>query len=171
PPFGGGVVVMCSTCGSDPCCNPGFCQACRDADRQKARGKQPRFAPLRPAPAPIDLPKAEITGKTGQEIATEAWSGLSWKQAALEYHHTRGNNALIVETPPEELARLHRLMSDSVSLERAWAELNDSRNRPTPKATVDAVLFAVRTRGLAALQEPATKARVASCDARARAEI
>jgi hypothetical protein len=60
-------------------------------------------------------------------------------------------------------------MGDDISLERAWAELNS--DRPTPKATIDAILFAVRKRGLAALQEPATKARVASCDARARAEI
>src|SRR5262249_17583813 len=91
------AIMMCATCGSDPCINPHFCQACRIADRQ-ARSRRARFAP-------------------------------------------------------------------------PWAQLNDPRNRPTPKATVDAVLFAVKTRGLAALQEPGTKARVASCDARARAEI
>jgi hypothetical protein len=112
-----------------------------------------------------------VTNNVAQEITTEAWSGPSWKQAAAEYHHARGNNVLIVEIPPEDFARLRRLMGDDISPERAWAEFNDSRNRPTPKATVDAILFAVKKRGLTALQEPATKARVASCDAKARAEI
>ena len=74
--------------------------------------------------------------------------------------------------PPEELARLRRrLMADDVSLERAWAELNDPRNRPTPKATVDAIVFAVRGRGLAALKEPATAKRLEHCDEAAKSEI
>ena len=101
----------------------------------------------------------------------DAWDNPGWKQAALEYHHARGNNVLIVETPPEDLARLRRLMSDSVSLDAAWAELNDARNRPTPKATVEAIMHAVRERGLAALKEPATAARLEHCDEAAKAEI
>jgi hypothetical protein len=71
----------------------------------------------------------------------------------------------------EDLARLRRLMSDDISLERAWAELNDFRNRPTPKATIEAVMYAVQERGLAALKEPATAARLEHCDAAAKAEI
>ena len=149
-----------------PCANPDFCRACRDADRRKARGKRPRFAPLRPAPSPMDLPKANLEGKNWKGIAAEAWAG--WKQAALEYHHARGNHALIVEIA---LARLHRLMSDSVSLYAAWAELNDFRNRPTPKTTIEAVIHAVRERGLAALKEPTTVERLERCDAAARADI
>jgi len=100
-----------------------------------------------------------------------SWNDRGWKQAALEYHNTRGNNVSIVEAPPEALVRLRRLMRDSVSPERAWAELNGRRNRPTPKATIDAIMFAVRERGLAALKEPATAERLNSCDAAARAEI
>lgn len=61
-------------------------------------------------------------------------------------------------------------MSDSVSLDAAWAELNDFRNRPTPKATVEAVVHAVRERGLAALKEPTTVERLKRCDAAARAD-
>ena len=34
--------MTCSTCGADPCVNPPFCKACRDADRQ-VRGKPPRL--------------------------------------------------------------------------------------------------------------------------------
>jgi hypothetical protein len=62
-------------------------------------------------------------------------------------------------------------MSDSVSLDAAWAELNDARNRPTPKTTIEAVMHAVRERGLAALKEPVTAKRLESCDAAARGEI
>src|SRR5262249_49868098 len=86
---GEAIVMMCPTCGSDPCCNPGFCKACRSADRQ-ARGK----------PGP-----------------------------------------------------------------RADARL------PTPQVTIEAVMHAVRERGLAALKEPITAARLEHCDAAAKAEI
>jgi hypothetical protein len=84
---------------------------------------------------------------------------------------TRNSHVLIVETVPEDLAQLRRLMRDDVSLNAAWHELNNPRNRPTPKATVDAVVFAVREGGLAALKEPSMKERLARCDAAARAEI
>jgi len=117
-----------------------------------------------------DLPKADLSSKNWEQIAAEAWNP-GWKQAALEYHHTRGNNVPIVQTPPEDLARLRRLMSDGVSLERAWAELTDARNRPTPGATIEAVMHAVRERGLAALKEPMTAERLERCDAAAKTEI
>jgi hypothetical protein len=43
------IMTMCQTCGSDPCINPNFCTACRDADRRKARGEHPHFStPGRP---------------------------------------------------------------------------------------------------------------------------
>ena len=31
--------MMCATCGSDACCNPSFCSACREADRCKAHNQ------------------------------------------------------------------------------------------------------------------------------------
>jgi hypothetical protein len=61
------------------------------------------------------------------KIAAEAWSSPGWKQAVLEYHYTRGNHTLIVETSPKHLAHLRRLMGDDVSLNAAWHELNDPR--------------------------------------------
>jgi hypothetical protein len=69
------------------------------------------------------------------------------------------------------LAQLRRLMRNDVSLDAAWVELNDPCNRPTPKSTIEAVMHAVRERGLAALKEPATAERLSLCDANARAEI
>ena len=43
------------------------------------------------------------------------------------------------------------------------------KNRPTPP--VEAVILAVRDRGLAALKEPANVERLERCDAAAKAEI
>jgi hypothetical protein len=118
-------MATCSICGAEPCINPSFCRACRNADKRKARG---------------DFP-----------------------------HYIESDRLSHIES--ERLERLRRLMSSSVSLDAAWAELNGARNRPTPKATIEAVMYAVRERGLAALKEPTTAERLERCDAAARAEI
>jgi hypothetical protein len=52
-----------------------------------------------------------------------------------------------------------------------YAEYLDPRNRPTPKAVIDAVVLCVRQRGIAALKEPANVERLSRCDESARAEI
>src|SRR5262249_54892280 len=159
------VMTACLTCGADPCANFDFCRACRDADRRKARGEQPRFAPLRPAPPPMDLPKANLDGKAWKEIAAKAWSSLGWKHAALEYHHARGNHTLIVETAPE---RLRRLMSDDVSHERAGNEISRiarERYNEAPEATYNASVYELRTYGLPQLKNPNCQRRLADLSA------
>jgi hypothetical protein len=92
-------------------------------------------------------------------VAAGAWEAPSWKTAAREYHETRGNRPLIVETEPERLARQRHLLMGSTSLERVWAELNDPRSRPAPPATVEALMFSLR-RGVGALAEPASQRRL-----------
>jgi len=77
----------------------------------------------------------------------------------------------LVEIEPERLKFLRRLMSDDVSLERASADFNDPKNRPTPQTTIEAIVYVVRERGLAALREPATAERLERCDAQAKEEI
>jgi hypothetical protein len=44
-------------------------------------------------------------------------------------------------------------------------------DRPTPEVVIEAIMFAVRERGLAALKEPATAERLERCDAAAKAKI
>jgi hypothetical protein len=56
-------------------------------------------------------------------------------------------------------------------LEQLWCELNDPRNRPTSQTTVEAILYCVRERGIAALKEPANLERLSRCDAAALAQI
>jgi hypothetical protein len=67
--------------------------------------------------------------------------------------------------------RARRLLDNSVSLERAWAEVNDPRNRPTPQVTIEAIVYCVGERGVAALAEPDNKERLKTCDAAAKREI
>jgi hypothetical protein len=71
----------------------------------------------------------------------------------------------------EEILRARRLLAQDVSLEQAWFEVNDPQARPTPQVTIEAILYCVRERGVAALKEPANLERLARCDAAAKAQI
>jgi hypothetical protein len=121
-------------------------------------------APTRNTP-PEDLHR----DRDPQDLALEAWDAPSWREAAADYHKDRAGRRLAVEIEPQRLVRLRRLMAPGISLERAWHELQ--RNRPPPKAIIDAVVQAVRERGLKALHEPSTARRLTACDANARGEI
>lgn len=59
----------------------------------------------------------------------------------------------------------------TLSLGALWERLNDPRRFATPAATIEAILYCVRVRGLAALKEPANRERLSRCDRAARAEI
>jgi hypothetical protein len=100
--------------------------------------------------------------------AMTPWDAPSWREAAVEYHRDRAGR-LAAEIEPKQLARLRRLMPDSVSLERAYYDIN--RSISTPPVTLDAIKLAVRERGLGALNEPATQQRLRHCDAGARAQL
>ena len=97
-----------------------------------------------------------MAAQAGKQIAADAWSSEGWKRAAVEYDH--------VEIPAEELARLRHLMSDEISLDRAWNEINRAareRYNEAPKATYDAVVYELRTYGLAQLTQPNCQRRLA----------
>src|SRR5260370_37613862 len=93
-------------------------------------------------------------------IADDAWDAPVWREAALEYHEARGNRVSIAPYTPEAIARLCRLMDNSVSLDRAWYELNSVRHRPAASATlVEALMFSLR-RGVQELLQPNTRRRL-----------
>ena len=102
--------------------------------------------------------------RPAQSKAESYWEGESWKKAARWYHVNRQGRALLVELDPRELQRLRRLTWNDVSLDATWRELNAPESR-------QAVWHSVRERGLAALNEPATRQRLARCDAAALAQI
>jgi hypothetical protein len=58
------------------------------------------------------------------------------------------------QVEPERLAQLRRLLNENVSLERAWAELNQQRRDGASQSAVEALVFELRTHGLTALQHP-----------------
>ena len=58
---------------------------------------------------------------------------------------------------------------EDMSLGALWERLNNPWR--TSPSTIEAILVAVRTRGLAALKEPANLERLHRCDAKAQAEI
>jgi hypothetical protein len=58
-----------------------------------------------------------------------------------------------------------------LSLSTLWNRLNDPRQYRTPQVTIEAVLYCVRERGLAALREPANIERLSRCDRAARNKI
>jgi hypothetical protein len=58
-----------------------------------------------------------------------------------------------------------------MALEAFYATLNDPDRRPTPQSTVEAILYAVRERGIGALDEPDNVERMRRCDQAARRQI
>ena len=60
---------------------------------------------------------------------------------------------------------------DTLSLGALWDALNHPSRFATPQSTIDAVCYCIRTRGIAALEEPNIKERLASCDAAATKQI
>ena len=56
--------------------------------------------------------------------------------------------------------RLRHLMGDDISLDRAWHELNDRRDKGAASTTVEALMFSLRERGATALKEPQTRLRL-----------
>jgi hypothetical protein len=88
------------------------------------------------------------------------WDAPPWREAAAEYHRGQWGR-LPVDIEPKRLARLRRLMADSVSLERAYYEIG--RDNPMPAVTVQALMFSLR-RGVNELTQPDTLRRLSALD-------
>jgi hypothetical protein len=93
-----------------------------------------------------------------RELAASAWSDPDWGAAAAEYHRALGHRQLTVE--PERVVQLRRLMADDVSLNRTSRELQARRGDGAAHATVGALLYQLRTDGLAAFEHPNCRRRL-----------
>jgi hypothetical protein len=109
------------------------------------------FAPLRD-----DLPRAEKK----KPPADDEYDGLSSTFAKLCREADEKQRRKL---PDPRLERLRRLMDDDVSIERAWHEINHPTDRAAA-STVEALMLALRERGVAALAEPAVRQRLAQLD-------
>lgn len=102
-----------------------------------------------------------------RELAANAWSDPGWGAAAVEYRRALRHRHRMVE--PQRLAQLHRLMADDISLDRAWREINNPG--ATPQTTADALLYQLRTGGLAAFECPSCRRRLADLSAEQLREV
>jgi hypothetical protein len=102
--------------------------------------------------------------------AKSYWDAPSWKASARAYHEEQKRLARQPASDPKT-AQLRRLLSDSISLDAAYRELNAPENRPTPQSTIEAIMWCVRERGVGALKEPDNQERLARCDEAARERI
>src|SRR4029078_13258814 len=74
--------------------------------------------------AAFDVVRNDAENTVFEPIASDAWDAPGWREEAPEDHKPRDRRVPIAPYAPEHLARLHRLMVDTVSLDRAWHELN-----------------------------------------------
>jgi hypothetical protein len=58
-----------------------------------------------------------------------------------------------------------------MALDALYADINNPRRFPTPQSTIEAIVYAVRERGIAALKEPDNIERLSRCDTAARKQI
>ena len=70
---------------------------------------------------------------------------------------------------PNRSLKMRRLLSDSASLDRAWYELN--RRDCAAPATVEALMFSLRSRGVGALGESDTRRRLSELNAAQLREV
>jgi hypothetical protein len=103
----------------------------------------------------------EIVSTIAPHSEADRWSDPGWGDAARQYHAARGGRLLVVEIQPERLARFRQLLGDNTSLDRVWRELNERGDRPAPQATFDALLYELRTLGVAAFKNPSCRRRLA----------
>jgi hypothetical protein len=95
--------------------------------------------------------RAWSTTSTSRKIPAAPSRAPSWKEA-------------------EHLKRLRRLMDPATSLERAWDEIS-RKNGGAPQATVEALMFSLRSRSTKALLEPAVQRRLSKLSDRQVIEV
>jgi hypothetical protein len=59
----------------------------------------------------------------------------------------------------------------TLSLGALWERLNDPRRLTTPDSVIEAIMYGVRARGLAALKEPANREHLSRCNRAMRDEF
>jgi hypothetical protein len=75
---------------------------------------------------------------------------------------------------PPPRSRGPHCVYNSLQIPEIWSKnqaLKPRPPRPTPQATIEAIMFCVRERGISALKEPDNIARLRRCDGAARAQI
>jgi hypothetical protein len=100
------------------------------------------------------------------------WGDESWKRAAHSYHVARRGTRTVLsaQTEPGKLKRIRRLMAGDISLDRAYAELNDNATDGAAASTVEALAYQLRA-GVTALRNPSALRRIAELDEQQMREV
>jgi hypothetical protein len=114
------------------------------------------------------LEDAELSANSGGRVS---WGDPSWKQATAEYRRSLGDRVSVVNYGPADLAGLRNILRPDVSIDKTWRRINHWSAHPTPQTTIEAILYDVRTFGIAALNKPANVERLSRCDEAAKAQI
>jgi hypothetical protein len=94
-----------------------------------------------PEPEPVLEPSPDdIVDDTE---ADDAWAAPGWREAALEYHKSRGDRVSIVSPTLDHLAGLRKLIDDKVSLDHAARKLH-GRGCGAAASTVEALVYGLR---------------------------
>jgi hypothetical protein len=59
----------------------------------------------------------------------------------------------------------------TMPVDRLWDALNGPKRFSTPQSAIDALMFCIKERGTAALEEPDNVERLSRCDQAARAQV
>jgi hypothetical protein len=102
-----------------------------------------------------------VVSTNAPDSEADGWSDPGWGDAARQYHVARAGRLLVTEIEPQRLARLRKLLANDISLDRAWRELNERDDQPAPQVTLDALIYELRLDGLAALEKPNCRRRLA----------
>jgi hypothetical protein len=108
-------LTACPTCGSTPCRNVSFCEACRDADARKARGETPKYID----PSRWRAPSEHIREGAPKPTVEALMLGLRERgtNALTEPKVTRRLSELSESQLHEIAGRLQRLKPE---IARAW---------------------------------------------------
>jgi hypothetical protein len=109
-----------------------------------------------------------LAHRAGRRLPLNEVIGGDWWDACRRADAKRATEC---QRQSAAVQRARRLLDDSNSLERAWAQFNDPQNRPTPQVIIEAIMYCVSKRGVVALAEPGNKERLKTCDAAAKRQI
>jgi hypothetical protein len=113
-------MTPCPTCGADPCANPAFCANCRDADRRKARGEQPRYST---ADRPINWSESDRLASLRRLLNTSVSLDRTWH----ELNRYEGAPRSTVEALMYSLRERGLSALREANTQRRLAQLNDEQ--------------------------------------------
>jgi hypothetical protein len=100
-----------------------------------------------------------VPAVAGDEVRISSATGTPQESSRLKFQKTQARRPGL---PPNW---------DQMSVGGLWDALNAPQRNATPQSVVEAIMYSVGERGLAALEEPNNQERLSRCDDAAREQI